>query len=503
MPWKIVEKDGKYCLYKLGADDQPTGEAIHCHASHAEAVEQMQALYASEGKAVKFANAEETEIEGVLAPYGGPFNGKDVTGEFFSAKTNFALDWFPPDARPLLFHHGLEPKAGLTVVGRMKALSQDEAGLWMRAQLDAHNEYYDAIKELIKQGKLGLSSGSMRHLVEVAPKSGEILRWPLIEGSLTPTPANPLAEVDFAAAKSHYKALGLELPELDALKAKLTAAQEKDLPDSDFAYIDSEGGRHLPIHDEAHVRNALARFNQAHFESDEAKEKAKKKIVAAARRMDIEVSEEGKSVLLTANTVGTANSTNSIAVSGNAFSLAHLRAAVSWETVRRECDQMLNAQIVVADPFSEHAYGYVEETYSDHIIACIYRDSIPHYYRISFTMGEDGHVNSMGQAEEVEQTYVPVKPPMSVMPMTMHAEMAKTYATSLLERTKDLQERRVKEGRMLSTANRKALSECLDGMRKACDEMQHLLDSAEPQPAKAASVRLQFDLLRLYAATMT
>src|SRR5262245_48086728 len=28
-----------------------------------------------------------------------------------------------------------------------------------------------------------------------------------------------------------------------------------------FAYVDSKGRRRLPIHDEAHVRNALARFN--------------------------------------------------------------------------------------------------------------------------------------------------------------------------------------------------------------------------------------------------
>lgn len=57
-----------------------------------------------------------------------------------------------------------------------------------------------------------------------------------------------------------------------------------------FAYIDSEGGRHLPIHDAAHVRNALARFNQTHFESSDAKRKARAKILAAAKRFGVEVS---------------------------------------------------------------------------------------------------------------------------------------------------------------------------------------------------------------------
>lgn len=69
----------------------------------------------------------------------------------------------------------------------------------------------------------------------------------------------------------------------------LKAADLKALNDSDFAYVDSSGGRHLPIADEAHVRAALARFNQTNFESPDAKAKAAKKIVAAAKRFNITV----------------------------------------------------------------------------------------------------------------------------------------------------------------------------------------------------------------------
>ena len=71
--------------------------------------------------------------------------------------------------------------------------------------------------------------------------------------------------------------------------AKLTSQQRGNLSDSDFAYIDSKGGRHLPIHDETHVRNALARFNQTHFESSSAKATARRKIRAAARKFGIKV----------------------------------------------------------------------------------------------------------------------------------------------------------------------------------------------------------------------
>jgi class 3 adenylate cyclase len=64
--------------------------------------------------------------------------------------------------------------------------------------------------------------------------------------------------------------------------AKLSAAERAALPDAAFAYIDSKGDRRLPIHDEAHARNALARFNQVRFESDQAREAAFEKVLKAA-----------------------------------------------------------------------------------------------------------------------------------------------------------------------------------------------------------------------------
>lgn len=81
--------------------------------------------------------------------------------------------------------------------------------------------------------------------------------------------------------------------------AELSSADINNLPDSDFAYIepggskDSEGKttprslRHFPIHDAAHVRNALARASQSPFG-----DKAMPKIKAAAKRFGVDVGEE-------------------------------------------------------------------------------------------------------------------------------------------------------------------------------------------------------------------
>jgi HK97 family phage prohead protease len=74
----------------------------------------------------------------------------------------------------------------------------------------------------------------------------------------------------------------------------MTAAAINDLPDSAFAYIESGGSkddqgktvprsnRHFPIHDKAHVQNALARAPQSPFGA-----KAMPKIVAAAKKFGI------------------------------------------------------------------------------------------------------------------------------------------------------------------------------------------------------------------------
>src|SRR5947207_8186590 len=69
--------------------------------------------------------------------------------------------------------------------------------------------------------------------------------------------------------------------------SRLDASKRARLPVSAFAYVDSRGRRRLPIHDEAHVRNALARFNQVAFEDDAARERARKRLLHAAKKYGI------------------------------------------------------------------------------------------------------------------------------------------------------------------------------------------------------------------------
>ena len=74
--------------------------------------------------------------------------------------------------------------------------------------------------------------------------------------------------------------------------AELDAKDRDRLRSTQFAYVDSKGGEHIPIHDESHVLNAIARFNQTDFESEAAKERARRNILNAAEKHGIEVDED-------------------------------------------------------------------------------------------------------------------------------------------------------------------------------------------------------------------
>ena len=69
--------------------------------------------------------------------------------------------------------------------------------------------------------------------------------------------------------------------------ARLDARTRANLPDRAFAYVDSRGRRRLPIHDAEHVRNALSRFNQVAFEDEAARDRARTRLLRAAKKFGI------------------------------------------------------------------------------------------------------------------------------------------------------------------------------------------------------------------------
>jgi len=87
---------------------------------------------------------------------------------------------------------------------------------------------------------------------------------------------------DVQSARAH----GKRIPKLSE---GISTHQENRMPEDEFAFPEQ---RKEPIHDAAHVRNAIARFDQVEDVSDADRDAAWKRIVRAAKKYDIEVEAE-------------------------------------------------------------------------------------------------------------------------------------------------------------------------------------------------------------------
>ena len=70
--------------------------------------------------------------------------------------------------------------------------------------------------------------------------------------------------------------------------SELNQEKRDKLPAKDFAFPKQEKE---PLEDAAHVRNAIARFNQVQGVTDEERDAAWKRIRAAAKKFDVEMQE--------------------------------------------------------------------------------------------------------------------------------------------------------------------------------------------------------------------
>jgi len=177
--WVEVEKDWT----PVGAGQG--GEAVAADGAPMKAADTVVAW----GEAVKALG--DGRVGGYLVRFSSEAD-PDLTGEWFTAKTYYGPR--DGDGADTLVHHGFPLKAGMEeladrLLSPLKT-TKDAVGIFAEVVLDMADEYEQAIYELVEQGKLGWSSGAPGHMVR-RKDSGEITRWPIAEGSLTPTPAEP------------------------------------------------------------------------------------------------------------------------------------------------------------------------------------------------------------------------------------------------------------------------------------------------------------------------
>jgi phage head maturation protease len=138
--------------------------------------------------------------DNIIKGYAVVFDSIDLQKEYFTKSTFLGIE---ADSKTILmYNHGLDNTLkkvpigittkyliddyGLSFEAELKALNPD---LWKEIQIEDSKAYLEAIGELVKNGKLGVSSGAVAH--SVIKSNNEIKQWLIGELSLTPTPAEP------------------------------------------------------------------------------------------------------------------------------------------------------------------------------------------------------------------------------------------------------------------------------------------------------------------------
>ena len=125
----------------------------------------------------------------LLVGYAVVWGGADLEGDTFPPDVDLGESLYEPHTWPLLYEHGQHPQIGAKSLGRVIKAERDDIGLLIEAEIARSEEYIELLRRLAREGRLGLSTGAVAHLVERNGKT--ITRWPIAEVSATPTPAEP------------------------------------------------------------------------------------------------------------------------------------------------------------------------------------------------------------------------------------------------------------------------------------------------------------------------
>jgi HK97 family phage major capsid protein len=222
------------------------------------------------GGAVKALN-DTGLIELPLCMFGDPEH-KDLTGQYFTPETNY--HWDGKEKRPHLYHHGLDPEMGLKYLGDGLELSRiDKFALWAKSQLNLSDRYEAFLFQQAQAGKLGCSSGTAPHMIKCA-EDGQILDWPIVEGSSTFSPIDWRTKGLVQPIKS--------LTHVQPLKALMT--------DSSTATVPSTGASATPARADAGRKGMT--FKRTYLKSVGAKAMNKQKILDLIKKFAPKVSEE-------------------------------------------------------------------------------------------------------------------------------------------------------------------------------------------------------------------
>lgn len=251
---------------------------------------------------------------------------RDLAGDYFTAETY--LGAHQGDGVDVLFHHGLPLHTSRRMSEEQKQSFQkfsdhifkpaktrkDDVGLFTEVVLDMADEYEKAVFGLVKAGKLGWSSASAFHTVR-RTDDGEIKRWPIIEISLTPQPAEPTNRAVTLKAIESLKFVPLDDDADDDLDEQPMSEPEKLV--ASFKTLDIDTHSRLAV---SAVKDLASRFRSKY----EARLKDKRALSENYRKHVVSVIEQWKAAsadlqILLDESTGKANDTEKRATETDHF----------------------------------------------------------------------------------------------------------------------------------------------------------------------------------------
>jgi hypothetical protein len=154
---------------------------------------------------------------------------RDSYNEYFTDRTDYGLEYYRN--QPVLYHHGQKDEL-VTPIGIIDTLNVDTYGVYAEAELDVNHEdptireYARRAYAQVNSGQLFWSSGSADHLVRMTD-DGEIVQWYIVEGSLTPTPAEQRGRTQVEVLRAAIRALNDDHPAIEPVMAKEPEAKPK------------------------------------------------------------------------------------------------------------------------------------------------------------------------------------------------------------------------------------------------------------------------------------
>jgi len=199
-------------------------------------------------------DGSKTKVGGYLVRFTTP-KDPDLEADYFDKQTDFVMEF--PGKSYTWFNHRLPVEGNDGKRSALKRrlsdaeLSVDDVGVFMAGVLDESDAYEKFLADLARAGKLGLSSGTARHLVESTPQkngTNHIDLWPIgLDASYTHAPAESRNRV--VALKSLLPA---EDPAEDSAAVAVSSQEIKSVikPNSKIGEIEMEKEDFIKLLDE-------------------------------------------------------------------------------------------------------------------------------------------------------------------------------------------------------------------------------------------------------------